>query len=86
MNAQGRTGSVADERAHAQTAEDRTENVTSTGNSIVSSLIMFVLIFGLFLAGLYVLSLFTLWTMVIGTMMCIIALYLAFDLVPALLT
>lgn len=61
-------------------------NTTSQGNNVVLSVALFVLLFGLFVAGLYVMSLFTLWTFVIGLMMCIVALYLSFDLVPRFLT
>lgn len=86
MNAQSSTGRAAENRAIAAEGRRDEENVTSTGNSLVSSILLFALIFGLFVAGLYVLSLFTLWTMAGGIMMCIVALFLAFDLVPRLLT
>lgn len=86
MNAQSSTGRAAENRAIAEEGRRDEENVTSTGNSLVSSILLFALIFGLFVAGLYVLSLFTLWTMAGGIMMCIVALFLAFDLVPRLLT
>lgn len=61
-------------------------NTTSQGNSVVLSVALFVLLFGLFVGGLYVMSLFTLVTFTVGTIMCIVALYLTFDLVPRFLT
>lgn len=61
-------------------------NTTSQGNSPVLSGALFVLLFGLFVAGLYIMSLLTPLTFAVGTLLCILALYLTFDLVPRFLT
>ena len=74
---------VADtSRAHGR--ED--ENVTSQGNSIVLSVVLFLVLFGLFVGGLYVMSLLTAATFIGGLAMCLVALFCAFDLVPRFLT
>lgn len=64
-----------------------TEGTTaeSRGNSTAVSFVLFLVLFGLFAGGLYVLSLFTPVTFIVGLSMSILALYLAFDLVPRLL-
>lgn len=85
MNAQG-SHSAATESQVTPAASASEDNVTSHGNSLGQTIGLFVVIFGIFCAGLYVLSLFTLWTMVIGTLICIFALFLAFDVVPRFLT
>ena len=69
-------------RAHGR--ED--ENVTSQGNSVVLSVVLFLVLFGLFVAGLYVMTLFTAVTFVAGLAMCLMALFCTFDLVPRFLT
>ena len=69
-------------RAHGR--ED--ENVTSQGNSIVLSVVLFLVLFGLFVAGLYVMALFTAATFIAGLAMCLVALFGTFDLVPRFLT
>lgn len=69
-------------RAHGR--ED--ENVTSQGNSIVLSVVLFLVLFGLFAAGLYVMTLFTAVTFIAGLAMCLVALFCTFDLVPRFLT
>lgn len=69
-------------RAHGR--ED--ENVTSQGNSVVLSVVLFLVLFGLFAAGLYVMTLFTAVTFVAGLAMCLVALFCTFDLVPRFLT
>lgn len=74
---------VAD-TSRAQVRED--DNVTSKGNSVVLSVVLFLVLFGLFSAGLYVLSLFTAVTFIAGLAMCLVALYATFDLVPRFLT
>jgi hypothetical protein len=70
--------------SRAQVRED--ENVTSPGNSIVLSVVLFVVLFGLFAAGLYVMTLFTAVTFIAGLAMCLVALFCTFDLVPRFLT
>lgn len=62
------------------------ENVTSQGNSVVLSVVLFLVLFGLFVAGLYVMTLFTAVTFVAGLAMCLVALFCTFDLVPRFLT
>lgn len=69
-------------RAHGR--ED--ENVTSQGNSVVLSVVLFLVLFGLFAAGLYVMTLFTAVTFIAGLAMCLVALFCTFDLVPRFLT
>lgn len=66
--------------------EARESNTTSTGNSRILSIVLFLVLFGLFAGGLYVMSLFTLWTFVGGMAMSIVALFLAYDIVPRFLT
>lgn len=72
------------ETSRAQVRED--ENVTSRGNSVVLSVVLFLVLFGLFAAGLYVMTLFTAVTFIAGLAMCIVALFCTFDLVPRFLT
>ena len=62
------------------------ENVTSQGNSVVLSVVLFLVLFGLFVGGLYVMSLLTVATFIGGLAMCLVALFCAFDLVPRFLT
>jgi hypothetical protein len=62
------------------------ENVTSQGNNAVLSVVLFLVLFGLFVAGLYVMTLFTAVTFIAGLAMCLVALYCTFDLVPRFLT
>ncbi|HIY25418.1 MAG TPA: hypothetical protein H9837_14160 [Candidatus Brachybacterium merdigallinarum] len=72
-----------------QVTQDRSRtegDVTGRGTNPVLNAVLFVLLFGLFAAGLYVLSLFTFWTFLIGLTMSIVALFLAFDVVPRFLT
>ena len=66
--------------------EARESNTTSPGNSLILSIVLFLVLFGLFAGGLYVMSLLTLWSFVGGLAMCIVALFLTFDLVPRFLT
>lgn len=66
--------------------EPEASNMTSSGNNVGLSIVLFVVLFGLFLAGLWVMSLFTLWTFVGGLAMMILALFLTFDTVPRFLT
>lgn len=66
--------------------EARESNTTSSGNNLVVSVALFLVLFGLFVGGLYVMSLFTLWTFAGGLMMCVFALYLTFDTVPRFLS
>ena len=74
----------------AQVHED--ENVTSKGNSLGLSIVLFVVLFALFAAGLYVMGLIS--TMdegphVLlfcgGLTMCMVSLFATFDLVPRFL-
>ncbi|ASK66764.1 hypothetical protein CFK39_14175 [Brachybacterium avium] len=72
----------------AQTHED--ENVTSKGNSLGLSIVLFVVFFGLFGGGLYVMGLISMddpsvLTFCGGLAMCLIALFGTFDLVPRFL-
>lgn len=72
----------------AEVRED--DNVTSTGNSVVVSIVLFVLLFGLFAAGLYVMGLISMQNHSVlafcgGLGMCMVALYATFDLVPRFL-
>ncbi|HJG51922.1 hypothetical protein FM106_02305 [Brachybacterium faecium] len=78
---------VADE-TRARTHAD--ENVTSKGNSVVLSVVLFVVLFGLFAGGLYVMGLTSMQNPSIGLFtgglgMCMVALYGTFDLVPRFL-
>lgn len=73
----------------AQTHQD--ENVTSKGNNRVLSVVLFIVLFGLFAAGLYTMSLMpmtepSVGLFVGGLAMCMVALYGTFDLVPRFLT
>ncbi|MBB5831795.1 hypothetical protein [Brachybacterium aquaticum] len=73
--------------ADAPRAQERQDdNVTSQGNSVVLSVVLFLVLFGLFAAGLYVMSLFTVATFLGGLAMCLVALFCTFDLVPRFLT
>ncbi|WP_394216049.1 hypothetical protein [Brachybacterium vulturis] len=72
----------------AQVHED--ENVTSKGNSVGLSIVLFAVLFGLFAGGLYVMSLITMEDPHVlvfcgGMAMCLVALYATFDLVPRFL-
>lgn len=67
-------------------AASEASNVTDPGNSLGLSIVLFILLFGLFVAGLWVMSLFTLWTFVGGVSMSILALFLAYEAVPRFLT
>lgn len=69
-----------------ETTEHDEENQTSHGNNVVLSIVLFVVVFGLFAGGLYVMSLFTAVTFVVGLGMCLLSLFLTFDLVPRFLT
>ena len=61
--------------ADAPRAQERQDdNVTSQGNSVVLSVVLFLVLFGLFAAGLYVMSLFTVATFLGGLAMCLVAL------------
>ncbi len=62
------------------------DNVTSQGNSVVLSVVLFLVLFGLFAAGLYVMTLFTAVTFIAGLAMCLVSLFCTFDLVPRFLT
>lgn len=79
---------VADEHR----AEARTEdNVTSSGNSTVLSVVLFIVLFGLFATGLYLMSLMTMREpqpvlFLSGLGLCIVALFGTFDLVPRFLS
>lgn len=75
----------ASEAQATREGEARQFNTTSAGNSLILSIVLFLLLFGLFVGGLYVMSLFTLWTFVGGMAMSIVALFLTFDLVPRFL-
>ena len=66
--------------------EARESNTTSPGNSLILSIVLFLALFGLFAGGLYVMSLFTLWTFVGGMAMSLVALFVAYDIVPRFLT
>ncbi|MDN5900194.1 MAG: hypothetical protein L0H74_09015 [Brachybacterium sp.] len=73
---------------HAQMHED--ENVTSKGNSLGLSIVLFVVVFGLFAGGLYVMGLISMenpsvLTFCGGLAMCLVALYATFDLAPRFL-
>lgn len=63
-------------------------NTTSEGNSFGSSIVLFVVIFALFIGGLYVMSLYTIshWLFAAGMLLSIVALFVAFDLVPRFLS
>ena len=74
---------VAD-TSRARVHED--ENMTSKGNNVVLSAVLFLVLFGLFAAGLYVMALFTAATFIAGLAMCLVALFGTFDLVPRFLT
>lgn len=72
----------------AQVHED--DNVTSHGNSLGLSIVLFVVLFALFAAGLYVMGLISMDnpsvpTFVGGLAMCLVALFGTFDLVPRFL-
>jgi hypothetical protein len=76
------------EETRTQVHED--ENVTSKGNSLVLSSVLFVVLFGLFAAGLYVMGLISMENPSVlafcgGLAMCLVALYATFDLVPRFL-
>ena len=73
----------------AQTHQD--ENVTSKGNNIVVSVVLFIVLFGMFVAGLYMMALIpmegpSVGFFVCGLGLCMLALYGTFDLVPRFLS
>lgn len=75
--------------SRAQVHED--ENVTSKGNSLGLSIVLFVVLFGLFAGGLYVMGLISMdnpsvLTFFVGLGMCLVSLYGTFDLVPRFLS
>ncbi|MFC7373716.1 hypothetical protein ACFQS2_15125 [Brachybacterium sp. GCM10030267] len=67
-------------------ADQQEGKVASSGNSLVLSVVLFLVLFGLFAAGLYVMSLFTMWTFLGGLGMCLVALFASLELVPRFLT
>lgn len=73
----------------AQVHED--ENVTSKGNSLGLSIVLFVVLFALFAGGLYVMGLITMGEgpnvllFCGGLTMCLVSLLATFDLVPRFL-
>src|SRR5699024_5106161 len=72
------------ETPRAQVHED--ENVTSKGNSLGLSIVLFAVLFGLFVGGLYVMSLISMDDPSVlsfcgGLTMCLVALYASFHLV-----
>ncbi|MCL6421873.1 hypothetical protein Bequi_00485 [Brachybacterium sp. JHP9] len=71
----------------SRTHEVREENATSQGNSFASSLVLSLVLFVMFVAGLWVMGLYTIawWWFGVGLVLCIVSLFLAFDLVPRLL-
>ena len=76
------------ETPRAQVHED--ENVTSKGNSLGLSIVLFAVLFGLFVGGLYVMSLISMedpspLSFCVGLVMCLVALLGTFDLVPRFL-
>lgn len=78
---------VTDE-PRAQVHED--QNVTSTGNNPILSIVLFVILFGLFAGGLYVMGLISMdnpsvLTFCGGLAMCLVSLLATFDLVPRFL-
>lgn len=73
---------VAD-TTRARVRED--ENMTSKGNNVVLSAVLFLVLFGLFVAGLYVMALFTPATFIAGLAMSLVALYGTFAVVPRFL-
>lgn len=77
---------AAEAEVMADSAERRDGNQTSNGNNLVLSIVLFIVLFGLFAGGLYIMSLFTAVTFVVGLGMCIVALIGTFDLVPRFLT
>ncbi|NMA77114.1 MAG: hypothetical protein GX960_07655 [Actinomycetales bacterium] len=68
----------------ARTRQD--ENVTSKGNNTVVSVVLFIVLFGLFVGGIYMMSLFAAMPFIIGLAMSMVALLGTFDLVPRFLT
>lgn len=70
----------------SEAAAPRARNQTSAGNSLPLSVVLFVLLFGLFVGGLYVMAMFTPVTFIAGLGMCLVALFITFDLVPRFLT
>lgn len=68
----------------ARTRQD--ENVTSKGNNTVVSVVLFIVLFGLFVGGIYMMSLFAAMPFIIGLAMSMAALLGTFDLVPRFLT
>lgn len=65
---------------------DAPQGTSSSGNNVVLSAVLVILLFGLFCAGLYVMALFTTVTFLAGLAMVLLSLYLTFDTVPRLLT
>lgn len=73
------------------TREGRTEqeqNTASEGNSLGLTIVLFTLTFVLFAGGLYVMSLYTIQPILfsVGLGMSIVALFIAFDIVPRFFT
>ena len=68
----------------ARTRQD--ENVTSKGNNTVVSVVLFIVLFGLFVGGIYMMSLFAAMPFIIGLAMSMVALLGPVDLVPRFLT
>ncbi len=77
---------MSTEKHSAETPGPAAHEATSEGNSLIVSLVLFLVLFGLFVAGLYIMSLFTPVTFTVGTLLCILALYLSFDTVPRFLS
>lgn len=76
---------VEQESAHVSRRES---NVTSQGNNKVASVIMFLLLFGLFAGGLYVMGLYTIewWLFVVGLTMSMLSLFITWSVIPRYLT
>jgi hypothetical protein len=69
------------------THQAREEASTPSGQNPVLTWVLFIIVFGLFIAGLWVMSLYTIaWFLfVIGLLMSILSLFLAFQAIPAIL-
>ncbi|UEJ83522.1 hypothetical protein Bra3105_04195 [Brachybacterium halotolerans subsp. kimchii] len=69
------------------TQQPSEEASTPSAHNPVVTWVLFIVVFGLFIAGLWVMSLYTIaWFLfVIGLLMCILSLFLAFQAIPALL-
>lgn len=76
------------EKSVTQHNDAATSNETSQGNSLAFSGIVTAAVFLLFAGGLYVMSLYTIapiW-FVVGLAMSIVALFVAFDIIPRFFT